>query len=76
MSRYKCADCPVDTNQNGEYYMVTHNIWGRYGAGDGMLCIGCLETRMGRKLDKYDFMNVPVNYLGRRSKRMIDRLGN
>jgi hypothetical protein len=76
LSQFKCVDCKVDTDENGEYYMVTNNIWRNYGAGRGMLCIGCLELRIGRKLDKYDFMNVPVNYLGYRSERMINRLEN
>ena len=76
MSRYQCEDCPVDTESIGEYYMVTHNIWRQFGAGAGMLCIGCLEKRIGRTLDKWDFLNVPVNYIGKRSKRMVDRLGD
>ncbi len=76
MSNFKCADCPVDTSKIGEYYMVTHNLWRAHGAGRGMLCIACLENRMGRKLDTYDFLNVPVNYIGHRSARMRDRIGN
>ena len=36
--------------QMHEYYMVQNDIWRVYRAGDGMLCIGCLEKRMGRKL--------------------------
>jgi hypothetical protein len=76
MNRFNCVGCGVNTSENGEYYMVTNNIWRLFGAGNGMLCIGCLEKNMGRKLDHYDFLNVPVNYLGHRSHRLRNRLGN
>lgn len=75
-NRFNCVDCLVDTDKINEYYMVTHNIWRKYGAGTKMLCIGCLEIRMSRKLDSYDFLNVPVNYIGNRSARMRNRIGN
>lgn len=76
MDRFICVDCEVDTDALGEYYMVTNIIWQLFGAGDMMLCISCLEGRMGRKLNKQDFAKVPVNYLGYRSQRMINRLEN
>lgn len=44
----------------------------------GMLCIGCLEQRLGRTLERDDFSSAPVNweqgdgYI--RSQRFLDRL--
>jgi hypothetical protein len=38
-----------------EYYFVTDEIWKQAGAGKGMLCIGCLEERLGRQLRFNDF---------------------
>ncbi|QMP84269.1 hypothetical protein HUN41_00163 [Streptomyces phage Coruscant] len=76
MNRFICVDCPLNTSDIGKYYMVTNIIWQLFGAGNRMLCISCLECRMGRKLNKQDFAKVPVNYLGYRSERMINRLEN
>lgn len=44
----------------------------------GMLCIGCLERRIGRELEADDFSDAPINWnQGRgyiRSERFEDRL--
>lgn len=74
MSDYTCIGCSKDTNKMNEYYMVTNNIWRKFGAGDKMLCVGCLEDKMGRKLDTYDFISAPVNYTGVKSDRLRDRI--
>jgi len=69
-----CDDCGVSTY--GEYYMVQDAIWQRYGS-DWMLCIGCLEKRMGRQLVTRDFTAANFTSMndGRfRSYRLIDRL--
>jgi hypothetical protein len=43
-----------------------------------MLCIGCLEVRVGRRLEPSDFSDAPINYPGflKRSERLSDRLGH
>lgn len=56
-----CTACDVDTSAIGEYYMVHNNLWKRYGCGRGMLCIGCLEERMGRELTGDDFIDALIN---------------
>lgn len=76
MSHFNCNDCKVDTDDINEYYMVHDHIWKSvnktfYGV---MLCIGCLETRLGRKLNKHDFSDLPINYVFRQSNRLKDRL--
>ena len=58
--------------------MVQSDIWKAHGVntGNGMLCIGCLEKRMGRQLCRQDFADFPfheINAKGR-SLRLQDRL--
>lgn len=56
-----CADCSIHTGIIGEYYMVTHDLWHKYGVVRGMLCLSCLESRVGRRLCASDFPDLPVN---------------
>lgn len=75
MTSFDCVDCGVDTNN--EYYMILDDIWEAFGAGDGMLCVGCLEHRIGRELDVSDFTNCPLNVIDmgwHKSERLLDRL--
>jgi hypothetical protein len=47
--------------------MVHNTIWKEAGMtkgdepGSQILCIGCLETRLGRTLTPGDFTNAPIN---------------
>jgi len=45
----------------------------------GLLCIGCLERRLGRRLTPADFTDAPANDPSDRdsgrSRRFLDRLG-
>jgi hypothetical protein len=43
----------------------------------GMLCIGCLEHRLGRKLKPSDFLDAPINdpLMFEKSERIMDRMG-
>ena len=75
MTSFDCVDCWIDTSD--EYYMVNDFLWLDYGAGDGMLCIGCLEQRIGRLLVWSDFIDAPINYHPNgwdKSERLVDRL--
>ena len=38
---FSYEDCEFNYD---EYYMVQDDIWKAYGAGKGMLCLGCLEA--------------------------------
>jgi hypothetical protein len=70
----------------GEWYMVHDHVWEQAWAGrrkswhclpgQQILCIGCLEQRIGRSLMRCDFTDAPVNDpLDRtHSKRLRDRL--
>jgi hypothetical protein len=67
-----CADCGVGTICLDEWYMVKDEVWeqawcGRRKSwhdqvpGQEILCIGCLEQRIGRTLMAGDFTDAPVN---------------
>lgn len=76
---WKCIDCEVDTFENNEYYMLYDSIWEAAGMikyTPDMLCIGCVEKRIGRLLTAADFVDYPINtssYFSR-SDRLRDRL--
>jgi len=55
--RFGCVACGKDTNKSGEYYMVRDKVWAASGLGphDGMLCLRCLERRIGREINIEDF---------------------
>ncbi|MBC9705269.1 MAG: hypothetical protein H9W81_09915 [Enterococcus sp.] len=70
-------DCGENTSVLNEYYMVQFNLWERYvPEHHGMLCIGCLETRMGRELTSADFIDALINRIDFRphSERLLSRL--
>jgi hypothetical protein len=78
--RFACLDCRVDTRSGtgiDEYYAVHDEVWAATGLAprDGMLCIGCLERRIGRELELKDFdMDAPINHGGGGSERLQSRL--
>jgi len=75
--QFLCLDCGVDTGRINEYYMVIERVWWAvHDSGIGMLCIGCLETRLGRRLRPDDFTDAYVNDVGfaPKSQRLMARL--
>jgi hypothetical protein len=60
-ARGRCLDCGIDTYEAGEYYVVRDEIWPLPVDG-GMLCVGCLEKRLGRRLQRADFTDAPLNW--------------
>jgi hypothetical protein len=72
---FNCLDCGVHTGDTDEYYMVHDNLWTEaHPNDDGMLCIGCLEERLGRMLTADDFPDYPVNTIFNKSERLLSRL--
>lgn len=71
-----CLDCGVDFGHGprglGEGYMVTDEVWAASGLAPdgGTLCIGCLETRIGRQLRRDDF----AEHMRRGTARLDSRL--
>ena len=71
---FHCLDCDVDTLAIREYYVVHDELWKRANPViEGMLCIGCLERRLGRRLQLEDFRDVAF-HRGPNSKRLEMRL--
>lgn len=59
---FNCIDCYVDTCRLGEYYMVHDLIWATAKLAEGMICVGCLEKRLGRTLTPDDFLECPLTW--------------
>lgn len=85
MSKFgtRCRDCDTDTFDptNMEYYMVHDSVWcqqARMKYHGGMLCVGCLEARIGRRLTPKDFTKAILNSMviddERTSSRLLSRL--
>lgn len=74
---FNCTVCNVNTGDLQEYYMVHDFIWKEAGDTEGMLCIICLEAKLGRMLTPLDFPNLPINTLdiAPRSLILLERLG-
>jgi hypothetical protein len=57
--------------------MVKDTVW-PIGDLDGMLCVGCIEQRIGRRLTPQDFTDAPTNWVplqsGGHSARLTDRM--
>lgn len=59
----RCLGCGLDTVTAREYYMLRDHVWAETGVGpqEGVLCIGCVEGRLGPRLNRWDFTSAPVN---------------
>lgn len=79
-NRNTCVECGIDTDEIREYYHVNDETWAaaEQNKTDHMLCIGCLEDRLARKLTPSDFTDALINLPGGwpHSERMKDRLGH
>lgn len=76
---FLCLDCNVSTLRIREYYMVQFKLWELIVPNnhhEGMLCIGCVENRLGRQLVSEDFIEAPINYMQDKSERLLIRLGS
>ena len=73
LSNSNCRDCGNDYD---EYYMVHDHVWKTGGLAEdgGMLCIGCLEKRIGRRLCCDDFPDCQTNRRDDQSLRLKDRI--
>lgn len=61
-TRFICLDCKRDTGRLKEFYYVRLDLWlAAAGSKDGMLCIYCLENRIGRHLVPADFTDATIN---------------
>ena len=61
-------------DNKSEVYTVRDAVWRAAGMEAGCLCIGCLEKRLGRRLNPKDFQrNHPLNWVGTGTPRLIRR---
>lgn len=75
--KFLCLDCGVDTGKICEFYFLKTELWLKIAETiKGMLCIGCLEKRLGRKLCRHDFTSASINNprFVSKSQRLMDRL--
>ena len=55
-----CQDCGCDTIRTNNWYMVRDSVWLRaMPSRAGILCIPCLEWRLGQPLVPADFKFTP-----------------
>lgn len=77
MPLFNCEDCKQNLVHLGEFaYIVNDNVWNDAGKAR-MLCVKCLEKRIGRQLTKKDFEDMPLNnpkYDNIRSNRLKKRM--
>ena len=62
MATFICIDCGINTDINGHYYILEHDVWALTGLtlGDNkMLCMPCCESRIGRKIEHKDLIDFP-----------------
>jgi hypothetical protein len=82
-----CADCGLETlprKGKSELYMIDDDLWNiarhvdPVRRSEVLLCVGCVERRLGRMLDRNDFdMDLPINDLkNRHTPRLMERLTN
>lgn len=73
---FLCDDCGVDTSQRGikEWYMIDEGTWDMVANADNILCIGCLEKRLGFRLSPWHFQGYPVNFMEAHSARLDARI--
>ena len=77
--KWLCLDCRVDTGKINEHYFINTEDWIKVvGSKIGMLCIGCLENRLGRTLTSSDFPPVHINNprLYSMSSRLLSRINS
>lgn len=56
-----CKDCYKDCFDDlKDYYTIKHHLWNTYGVGKGMLCMDCMEKRLGHKLYASDILICPL----------------
>jgi hypothetical protein len=78
MTDWACFDCGRDTWD--EYFMLDNALWERtttIRSRSAMLCVGCVERRLGRRLRRRDFTDVPINepqFPWEKSVRLLSRL--
>lgn len=75
--KWLCLDCGECTRSLKEHYFVREDVWfSVVDSETGMLCVGCLEGRLGRRLVGDDFTDAWINDPRRTamSTRLVSRI--
>lgn len=75
--KFFCLDCSIDTGKIHEHYFIKTDVWlSVVGSIKGMLCVGCIEDRLKRKLVSSDFTDATVNNpkFEPKSQRLMQRM--
>ncbi len=57
-----CKDCGIYLFKDYNYpFMVTEELWDRFGCGRGMICFSCFGERIGRDFRPEDFIDCGLN---------------
>ncbi len=69
--RLDCGDCASPRDE----YMVLDTVWAAAGftSRKGVVCLDCLEARLGRPLTLADFNSAPINFSLRFGYKMAQR---
>lgn len=73
-----CMDCDQNTSELREFYMLEQPVWEsviKVSEQTGMLCVGCVEIRLQRRLEPADFNPKWSHLCPFPSNRLLDRRG-
>lgn len=70
MGKIHCHDCKHWVPPR-KTYMVSPELWEKFGVGKKHLCLKCFEVRLGRTLGKEEFTNCPVNEYNKEVQEII-----
>lgn len=76
-TKWLCLSCGIDTGKAHEHYMLKDKVWELvHNSPNGMYCIGCFESKLGRELSRIDFNDSYINdpHFAPMSMRLFDRL--
>ena len=76
-AQFKCEACSRSCRD--EYYMLRPKVWRKARRSNYMLCIGCVEKRLGRKVAPADFnleQTLALAKVWQPSQRLKQRLGH
>jgi hypothetical protein len=74
-----CDDCGLNILEAGEYYMLRDDVWeSQLGLGRwNNLCVGCLESRLGRRINFADLIIFPrLPWMKPDSERLAQRMAS
>lgn len=43
-------------------YMLNNNVWSTVARSKAIICVSCIQKRLGRPLKPQDFSKAPINY--------------